>query len=218
MLDDIVKLLLRLHIAALAATNLARHLNSRGQVVPTDPRRRESHRNRELPLSRCLQRSDSIPPTCRPRIALGFLYKPATTGTSLIRRSLCFGKEGVGFGNSRRGRCRAARCSSPGKPAARARWVAVVWIQSAQDAAGSARDMASEKMQSAKENQQHAAGFLQEVNDDLIPDTGVQVKQMAQDAAAAVKNAVGMGNADAGSGCATTTSANTNQAPQDLLL
>ncbi|KAJ8497661.1 hypothetical protein OPV22_008213 [Ensete ventricosum] len=85
------------------------------------------------------------------------------------------------------------------------------WIQSAQDAAGSARDMASEKMQSAKENQQHAAGFLQE--------TGVQVKQMAQDAAAAVKNAVGMGNADAGSGGgATTTSTNTNQAPQDLLL
>lgn len=42
---------------------------------------------------------------------------------------------------------------------------------------------------------------------------------MAQDAAGAVKNAVGMGNADAGSGGgATTASTNTNQAPQDLLL
>ncbi|CAL9189734.1 unnamed protein product [Musa hybrid cultivar] len=85
------------------------------------------------------------------------------------------------------------------------------WTRSVQDAASSVRDMASDKMQSAKESQQHAAGFLQQ--------TGEQVKQMAQDAAGAVKNAVRMGNADAGSGGgATTASTNTNQAPQDLLL
>ncbi|XP_072987743.1 uncharacterized protein [Typha latifolia] len=68
------------------------------------------------------------------------------------------------------------------------------WTQSAKDTASSIKGGAS---QSAQEKNEHAAGILQQ--------TGEQMKQMAQGATGAVKNAVGMGNANTGGTAADTT-------------
>ncbi|WOL12917.1 GDSL esterase/lipase [Canna indica] len=71
------------------------------------------------------------------------------------------------------------------------------WVQSAKDTTNSVRETTFEQLQGVRESQQHAAGFVQQA--------GAQAKEMAQDAAGAAKNAVGMGNAS-------------NSAPPDLLL
>ncbi|XP_008796404.1 late embryogenesis abundant protein 1-like [Phoenix dactylifera] len=63
-------------------------------------------------------------------------------------------------------------------------------IQSAKDTAHSITGGSSDTRQCAQENKEQAAGFLQQ--------TGEQVKQMAQGAMDAVKNATGMGNASSG--------------------
>ncbi|XP_010936077.1 uncharacterized protein [Elaeis guineensis] len=63
-------------------------------------------------------------------------------------------------------------------------------LQSAKDTAHSITGGASDTRQSAQENTEQAAGFLQQ--------TGEQVRQMAQGAMDAVKNATGMGNANSG--------------------
>nr|CAD1820928.1 unnamed protein product [Ananas comosus var. bracteatus] len=68
------------------------------------------------------------------------------------------------------------------------------WMQSAKDTTNSMGD-------SAQQNKDQAAGFLQQ--------TGDQVKQMAQGAANAVKNAVGMGNTDTAAGNTTTSTTTT---------